>query len=999
MILYFQFARPVLTICSFEGPVPKLPTSPQHTIAVDLIYYIAYKLSFTHCMHKFHERTDRTLTVTTESALYDTLIPKDHAFRRLTEIIDWDTLLAPYVAYYFTATSSTCSTNLGTGGTDSGWQTSTVYSDTGLGANKCYAYTVTARDAAGNYGATSTASTTYTHANTPSAPTLASVTATSLTLTNNENGNPTTNPTTLFAIYATSTDGTWNNRYVASDGTPSASPVWLSDAQLTTLSLTSLTAETLYSFSAVAKNQNDILTATSSVSATTTSAEVDTTAPTPNPLSFSSAPAPASTSSVTMTANTGSDPSTPVSYYFTATSSTCSTNLGTGGTDSGWQTSTAYSDTGLGANKCYAYTVTARDAVGNYGATSTASTTYTHANTPSAPTLASVTATSLTLTNNENGNPTTNPTTLFAIYATSTDGTWNNRYVASDGTPSASPVWLSDAQLTTLSLTSLTAETLYSFSAVAKNQNDILTATSSVSATTTLSGGVVSISSGVSQQFYLGQGTTTLSNVTITDAVSVPTITTTNDIRIAIASSTTPFRFDTGASVTFSGTASGKVSASLTYENNATVAVVHVTTNFSGGDTLIIEGLRAGTFSAISTTTSSFMLYTTGSASGAPSAVDPYAVRITGAITLANHTSGQVVNQFQFLNSTNVPIFAFEMSPSGESATSSAFVLALSSIYNIDDTHLTNIRLYRDVNGSRALDGGDVAVGGVGTYVSNGSDGTITFAEEFTISTTEEFIVVSDLSGVTNAHRINISLSDAQFANVTGFISGVTPVILGAVTDALHYKHLPYVREASAGRIGVTPDRTGILALGGGGSGGGARVEVSTQPIDIIGTEYGFLFPSTAGIHSTQWTSTSNVYASDDTYATTSAYGVAQDFGTFNFGVPSTNTITGISVKLEASVFGTAGGTIGASLSWNDGAQYTSEFQTGSLTTNDAVYTLGDMNALWGASWVPEHTSNANFLLRLVAYPNSNTIRLDALQVRIHHLASGGSSGGSVPRF
>jgi transposase, IS5 family len=58
-------------------------------------------------MHKFHERTDRTLTVTTESALYDTLIPKDHAFRRLTEIIDWDTLLAPYVAYYsHTGTSS-----------------------------------------------------------------------------------------------------------------------------------------------------------------------------------------------------------------------------------------------------------------------------------------------------------------------------------------------------------------------------------------------------------------------------------------------------------------------------------------------------------------------------------------------------------------------------------------------------------------------------------------------------------------------------------------------------------------------------------------------------------------------------------------------------------------------------------------------------------------------------------------------------------------------------
>jgi len=51
-------------------------------------------------MHKFHDRTNRLLTVTTEDALFDVLIPRDHAFRKLKEIIDWDTLLAPYVEYY-----------------------------------------------------------------------------------------------------------------------------------------------------------------------------------------------------------------------------------------------------------------------------------------------------------------------------------------------------------------------------------------------------------------------------------------------------------------------------------------------------------------------------------------------------------------------------------------------------------------------------------------------------------------------------------------------------------------------------------------------------------------------------------------------------------------------------------------------------------------------------------------------------------------------------------
>ncbi len=64
-------------------------------------------------MHKFHERTNRLLTVTTESALFDTLIPKDHAFRKLAEIIDWDTLLAPYVAYYSTTGASSIDVTCG----------------------------------------------------------------------------------------------------------------------------------------------------------------------------------------------------------------------------------------------------------------------------------------------------------------------------------------------------------------------------------------------------------------------------------------------------------------------------------------------------------------------------------------------------------------------------------------------------------------------------------------------------------------------------------------------------------------------------------------------------------------------------------------------------------------------------------------------------------------------------------------------------------------------
>ncbi|MCF7731041.1 MAG: hypothetical protein K9N23_05110 [Akkermansiaceae bacterium] len=80
----------------------------------------------------------------------------------------------------------------------------------------------------------------------------------------------------------------------------------------------------------------------------------DTTPPTPNPMTWASAPAAAGSSSITMTATTASDPSG-VEYFFDETSGN------PGGTDSGWQNSPTYIDTGLSASTSYTYTVKARD--------------------------------------------------------------------------------------------------------------------------------------------------------------------------------------------------------------------------------------------------------------------------------------------------------------------------------------------------------------------------------------------------------------------------------------------------------------------------------------------------------------------------------------------------------------------------------------------------------------------------------------------------------------
>ncbi len=80
----------------------------------------------------------------------------------------------------------------------------------------------------------------------------------------------------------------------------------------------------------------------------------DTDPPTPDPATFASAPAADSDTAISMTATTGTDTSGPVQYYFDETSGN------PGGTDSGWQTSTSYTDTGLTASTKYTFPVQIR---------------------------------------------------------------------------------------------------------------------------------------------------------------------------------------------------------------------------------------------------------------------------------------------------------------------------------------------------------------------------------------------------------------------------------------------------------------------------------------------------------------------------------------------------------------------------------------------------------------------------------------------------------------
>lgn len=211
----------------------------------------------------------------------------------------------------------------------------------------------------------------------------------------------------------------------------------------------------------------------------------DSDPPTPDPSTFSTAPDDASATSIDMVATTATDAdgADPVEYYFTY--EPCDTHAGTGGTSSSWQTSTSYTDTGLQANQCYGYTVTARDSLGNTTATSSASEAYTAANTPGAPTLSNQSSSTIDIDNDANGNP---AHTTYAVQIENTspnDSTWEGKYVNADGDPSDAAVWLTDSQIDAITITGLNAGTYYEAKVKARNGDNEETSFSSADGVTT----------------------------------------------------------------------------------------------------------------------------------------------------------------------------------------------------------------------------------------------------------------------------------------------------------------------------------------------------------------------------------------------------------------------------------------------------------------------------------------------------------------------------------
>jgi len=341
--------------------------------------------------------TDYGSTVTTSAFTVDNIDPSAPTISTSTPsttgiTVEWNAIAG--------ASTYTVSTTAGSTTTTS--ETSVTYSS--LTPNTQYSIQIFATDAYGNASSYSTATSTYTLASTPTAPTVTVASTTILNVTVADDG------ATTYAVKVVTGATT---KYLQADGTIGDSAVWFTYAQLgggLATSTTGLTANTSYTVSVAGKNGDEVVTSYTPASAVYTLANQASTPTIGTP----------TTSTLPITINVNSNPavityavynSTDGNYLDTAGASTSTAVYSTTST-----LGSSFAATGLSPNTAYEFTVIARNEDDVDAATSTASTeTYTNPDIPGTPSVTATGQTTMTVTWSANSNGTGNVYELYNV--------------------------------------------------------------------------------------------------------------------------------------------------------------------------------------------------------------------------------------------------------------------------------------------------------------------------------------------------------------------------------------------------------------------------------------------------------------------------------------------------------------------------------------------------------------------------------------------------------
>ncbi len=320
------------------------------------------------------------------------------------------------------------------------------------------------------------------------------------------------------------------------------------------------------------------------------------------------------------------------------------------------------------------------------------------------------------------------------------------------------------------------------------------------------------------QTFEVNDAATAISQLRVKAASTTPVVTAANDIRITIPNSLN-MKWATSTTVaTLGGSASGNVSTTVTYPDEKTL-LINVETNFAANDDLNVSGLSFTNFTSASASTSLQAFYG-GSTSTTPEAVDAKIKQVRGQYALVAHTAGQQANKLDFVaNSTSSEFLSFQITPTGESATSTQIVINLTDIQGILTVDVTSTQLFMDLDNDGVVDAGEPQVASTGTPSISGSNGTITFTGSFAVTSTRNLILYATLSDIQPGEGINFEVSPSSFS-ATGQTSEIALVGSGTSQNARHNK--PSNRGGGGGAFGGAPP---WVANVGGGSGGGGGQE------------------------------------------------------------------------------------------------------------------------------------------------------------------------------
>jgi hypothetical protein len=170
-----------------------------------------------------------------------------------------------------------------------------------------------------------------------------------------------TGPTSIRMVATTATDVSGVEYYFQeTSGNPGATDSGWQDSN--TYEDTGLSGSTTYTYQVKARDKSAAYNETSYSAPGSATTEADTTPPSPNPSTWVTGPYATGSTSIRMVATVATDVSG-VEYYFHETSGN------PGGTDSDWQDSSTYEDTGLSAGTTYSYAVKTRDKSSNHNET------------------------------------------------------------------------------------------------------------------------------------------------------------------------------------------------------------------------------------------------------------------------------------------------------------------------------------------------------------------------------------------------------------------------------------------------------------------------------------------------------------------------------------------------------------------------------------------------------------------------------------------------------